>query len=64
MTLKTSTARHHRAFQFTFLLLLLGLSATVLSAQTQLPKFDFQAVHYDVNAALHPAEQNLTAEAK
>lgn len=64
MTLRTSIARHHRAFQFTFLLLLLGLSATVLSAQTQLPKFDFQAVHYDVNAALHPAEQNLTAEAK
>jgi tetratricopeptide (TPR) repeat protein len=64
MTLKTSIARHPRAFQLTFLLLLLGLSTGLSRAQTQLPKFDFQAVHYEVQAALHPAEQNLTAEAK
>ena len=43
---------------------LLGLAASASSAQTQLPKFDFQAVHYDVQAALHPEQQNLTAEAK
>ncbi len=64
MTLKTSIARHPRAFQFAFLLLLLGLDTGLSRGQTQLPKFDFQAVHYEVNAALHPAEQNLTAEAK
>ncbi len=64
MTLKTSTARHPRSFQLAFLLLLLGLGTGLSRAQTQLPKFDFQAVHYEVQAALHPAEQNLTAEAK
>ena len=64
MTLKTCTARCLRTIQLTFLLLLLGLGAGLSRAQTQLPKFDFQAVHYDVRAALHPAEQNLTAEAK
>ncbi len=64
MTLKKGIATYLQALQLTFLLVLLGLSASVLSAQTQLPKFDFQAEHYDVQAALHPAEQNLTAEAK
>lgn len=64
MTLKKRIATYLQALQLTFLLVLLGLSASVLNAQTQLPKFDFQAEHYDVQAALHPAEQNLTAEAK
>lgn len=64
MTLRTGIAAYLRTVQLAFLLVLLGLSASALSAQTQLPKFDFQAVHYDVRAALHPAEQNLTAEAK
>ncbi|MGB7025358.1 MAG: M1 family aminopeptidase, partial [Candidatus Acidiferrales bacterium] len=59
-----SIARRPRTFQLAFLLLLLALRASLTSAQTQLPKFDFQAVHYDVQATLHPAEQNLTAEAK
>ena len=64
MTLNMSIARRPRTFQLAFLLLLLALRASLTSAQTQLPKFDFQAVHYDVQATLHPAEQNLTAEAK
>jgi hypothetical protein len=64
MTLKTGIATHLRTTQLAFLLLLLGLTTSLSSAQTQLPKFDFQAVHYDVQAALHPAGQNLTAEAK
>ncbi|MGH9709184.1 MAG: M1 family aminopeptidase [Candidatus Acidiferrales bacterium] len=65
MTKKTSVTRCSQAIQLTFLLLLLGLVVRASSAQTQqLPKFDFQAVHYDVQAALHPAEQNLSAEAK
>ncbi|MFZ0211432.1 MAG: M1 family aminopeptidase [Candidatus Acidiferrales bacterium] len=33
-------------------------------AQQQLPKFDFDAVHYDVQATLHPEQESLTAEAK
>ena len=64
MTLKTSISRYLRSVHLAFLLVLLGLSTGSSRAQTQLPKFDFQAVHYDVQAALHPAEQNLTAEAK
>src|SRR5690348_1668317 len=49
---------------------LLGFAALALltcagSARAQeLPKVDFRAVHYDVQAALHPAEQTLTAEVK
>ena len=30
----------------------------------ELPKFDFRAVHYDVQAALRPADQTLAAEVK
>ncbi|MGH9729795.1 MAG: M1 family aminopeptidase [Candidatus Acidiferrales bacterium] len=64
MTSKRSITRHSPAIQFAFLLVLLGFGASASSAQTQLPKFDFEAVHYDVQAALHPEQQNLTAEAK
>lgn len=41
------------------------LTAGVTRAQEQeLPKFDFRAVHYDVQATLHPADQTISAEAK
>ncbi|HEV2297146.1 MAG TPA: M1 family aminopeptidase [Candidatus Acidoferrales bacterium] len=43
--------------------ILLGLSAGATRAQ-ELPKFDFRAVHYDVQVALHPADQTISAEAK
>ncbi|HEV2289774.1 MAG TPA: M1 family aminopeptidase [Candidatus Acidoferrales bacterium] len=33
-------------------------------AQQQLPEFDFDAVHYDVKATLHPDQESLTADAK
>lgn len=45
-------------------IMLAGFAASVACAQQQLPKFDFDAVHYDVKATLHPDEQSLTAEAK
>ncbi|MGB6876677.1 MAG: M1 family aminopeptidase [Candidatus Acidiferrales bacterium] len=45
------------------LLALAAFAAPWAKAQ-QLPKFDFDAVHYDVQATLHPDEQSLTAEAK
>jgi len=64
MTKKSSVSRRFPAMRLLFPLVMLGLSAAIASAQTQLPKFDFQALHYDVQAALHPAQENLTAEAK
>ncbi|HVA72855.1 MAG TPA: tetratricopeptide repeat protein [Candidatus Limnocylindrales bacterium] len=64
MTTKTYATRRSGAIQLAFLLMLLGFCAAAASAQTQqLPKFDFRAVHYDVQASLHPAEETLTAEA-
>jgi aminopeptidase N len=45
-------------------LLALMLSAVLYANAQQLPKFDFDAVHYDVQATLHPDEQTITAEAK
>jgi aminopeptidase N len=44
------------------LLALTAFAASWAKAQ-QLPKFDFDAVHYDVKATLHPDEQSLAAEA-
>ncbi len=44
--------------------LLVAFTASFAQAQQQLPKFDFDAVRYDVKATLHPDEQSLTAEAK
>ena len=65
MTHKANATRFSKAIQLSFLLLLIGFCARVSSAQTrELPKFDFRAVHYDVQASLHPAEETLTAEAK
>lgn len=46
------------------LIALSAFAASFSQAQQQLPKFDFDAVHYDVKATLHPDEQSLTAEAK
>jgi aminopeptidase N len=46
------------------IVLLVAFAASFAQAQQQLPKFDFDAVHYDVKATLHPDEQSLTAEAK
>lgn len=46
------------------LIVLAAFVASFAQAQQQLPKFDFDAVHYDVKATLHPDEQSLTAEAK
>jgi tetratricopeptide (TPR) repeat protein len=46
-----------------FAVTLLGLSTGAARAQ-ELPKFDFRAVHYDVQVALHPADQTISAEAK
>jgi tetratricopeptide (TPR) repeat protein len=48
------------------LMLVLGtfaLGTGVASAQ-ELPKFDFNAIHYDVQATLHPGDQTLSAEAR
>lgn len=45
------------------LLALVAVGASWARAQQQLPKFDFDAVHYDVKATVHPDEQSLTAEA-
>jgi len=49
-------------------LILLALSALTLMARPanaqQLPTFDFNAVHYNVQATLHPSEQTLTANAR
>lgn len=42
----------------------LGTFATSWASAQQLPKFDFDAVHYDVQATLHPDDQGMTAEAK
>src|SRR5487761_486455 len=65
MTHKTNAIRFSPAIQLSFLLLWFGFGVGVSSAQTrELPKFDFRAVHYDVQASLHPAEETLTAEAK
>ncbi|HEV2306377.1 MAG TPA: M1 family aminopeptidase [Candidatus Acidoferrales bacterium] len=47
-----------------FVLSIAALAASSARAQQQLPKFDFDAVHYDVQAALHPSEQGMTADAK
>ncbi len=44
--------------------LMVAFAVSFAQAQQQLPKFDFDAVHYDVKATLHPDEQSITAEAK
>ncbi len=46
------------------IVLLVAFAVSFAQAQQQLPKFDFDAVHYDVKATLHPDEQSITAEAK
>ena len=56
MTMKTAGIRALSVFA------LMVFTASWARAQ-QLPKFDFDAVHYDVKATLHPEEQGLTAEA-
>lgn len=43
---------------------LVTLEPSFARAQQQLPKFDFDAVHYDVKATLHPDEQSMAADAK
>ena len=57
MTIKT-------ALTLSLGLLTLVLGAALCANAQQLPKFDFDAVHYDVQATLHPDEQSMTAEAK
>src|SRR5690348_17859941 len=52
-----------------FGLTILALAVTAFAAgrakaQQQLPKFDFDAVHYDVRATLQPSTQTMTADAK
>lgn len=46
------------------IIVLAAFAASFAQAQQQLPNFDFDAVHYDVKATLHPDEQSLTAQAK
>jgi aminopeptidase N len=57
MTMKTTGIRSLA------LVALITFACLCAKAQHQLPKFDFDAVHYDVKATLHPDEQNMTAEA-
>ena len=45
------------------ILICLGTRAARAQGQ-ELPKYDFRAIHYDVQAALRPADQSLAAEAK
>jgi hypothetical protein len=42
---------------------MVGLSAGAVGAQ-ELPKFDFRAIHYEIQATLRPADQSIMAEAK
>ena len=56
MTMKTTGIR-------ALSLLTLMAFATLLARAQQLPKFDFDAVHYDVKATLEPDQQGLKAEA-
>jgi aminopeptidase N len=58
MTMKTASIR-----ALSMLALVAFAASWAKAQQQQLPKFDFDAVHYDVKATLHPDEQSLSAEA-
>ena len=47
-----------------FALAVTAFAASRANAQQQLPKFDFDAVHYDVSATLQPSTQTMMANAK
>jgi Peptidase family M1 domain len=63
MTKNTLASPRQSLAKFTFLLMLAAFAAAATKAQ-ELPKFDFLATHYDVQATLHPADQTITAQAK
>lgn len=58
MAMKTASIR-----ALSMLALMAFAASWVKAQQQQLPKFDFDAVNYDVKATLHPDEQSLSAEA-
>jgi hypothetical protein len=63
MKMKTCASSYNLLRLFTITSVVLGLCACEARAQ-ELPKFDFQAVHYDIQTTVRPADQTITAEAK
>ena len=67
MTNRTLVRRRGTGWLASALVLLamsFAFTADSAFSQQQLPKFDFDAVHYDVKATLHPDQESLTAEAR
>jgi hypothetical protein len=62
--MKTNTYSWSRFLLPILLALTIVTASAVVANAQELPKFDFQAVHYDVQATLHPADGTLSAEAK
>jgi hypothetical protein len=62
--MKTNTSTCWRFLLLLTLAWIVAIVAAEAASAQELPKFDFQAVHYDVQAALHPADGTLSAEAK
>src|SRR5579864_5133059 len=63
MKMKTCASSYNLLRLFAITSVVLGLCACEARAQ-ELPKFDFQAIHYDIQTTLRPADQTITAEAK